>query len=510
MGPLSGLIVAPVVGVLSDRCTSSFGRRRPFMLGGVICCIIGMNIFANAKLLTLNNLFAARMLAIIAFGILDFSTNAIMFPSRALMSDLLPADQQHAVQSAAAVVASIAEICAGVYLTSWKNPVTHISRIFMVASVLLAISSIVSLVVCVEEPLKASTTIHADEQRHALVLGANPDDDDDDDEDENEDDDKMSNMERAKPRGTKPVVESTEVSQWVGMDADALVEGRRKAGGGDDDDDDADGETDGLTGRPGSGRRRDGQSDEDEETRGGYEKDEPDRSRRPEMVDIGLGVGGIGQVPVWRELLDTVRSTVEQFPRPLIKVGVVYGLAWLVWFASLPFYSQWLGTDVLKGDPHAQPGTAEAAAYQRGVSVFSVANVVKALLAMVFSAFYPTIIKWVGAIGERVVFGVSFAVFSVVLFVFASTSNVVVAACVIALGSVPFIVTQTIPIAIVVQRYPDNVGSNLGVMNLFCVVPQLLDTIYTGKVAKMAGEWVVLRVAAVWGMAAAVAAFVFL
>jgi solute carrier family 45, member 1/2/4 len=28
-GPISGVIVQPIVGVLSDRCTSRYGRRRP-------------------------------------------------------------------------------------------------------------------------------------------------------------------------------------------------------------------------------------------------------------------------------------------------------------------------------------------------------------------------------------------------------------------------------------------------------------------------------------------------
>lgn len=35
-GPLSGLIVQPVVGVLSDRCRSTLGRRRPFIIAGTI------------------------------------------------------------------------------------------------------------------------------------------------------------------------------------------------------------------------------------------------------------------------------------------------------------------------------------------------------------------------------------------------------------------------------------------------------------------------------------------
>lgn len=33
-GPLSGLVVAPVVGAFADRNTSRYGRRRPFMVVG--------------------------------------------------------------------------------------------------------------------------------------------------------------------------------------------------------------------------------------------------------------------------------------------------------------------------------------------------------------------------------------------------------------------------------------------------------------------------------------------
>ena len=33
-GPLSGLIMQPVVGILADNSKSKWGRRRPFMIGG--------------------------------------------------------------------------------------------------------------------------------------------------------------------------------------------------------------------------------------------------------------------------------------------------------------------------------------------------------------------------------------------------------------------------------------------------------------------------------------------
>ena len=33
-GPLSGLIMQPIIGMISDKSTSRYGRRRPFMVGG--------------------------------------------------------------------------------------------------------------------------------------------------------------------------------------------------------------------------------------------------------------------------------------------------------------------------------------------------------------------------------------------------------------------------------------------------------------------------------------------
>lgn len=35
-GPLSGLIMAPLVGAIADRSRSRWGRRRPFMIGGAL------------------------------------------------------------------------------------------------------------------------------------------------------------------------------------------------------------------------------------------------------------------------------------------------------------------------------------------------------------------------------------------------------------------------------------------------------------------------------------------
>ena len=42
-GPLSGLVMQPIIGMVSDKSTSRFGRRRPFMVAGtvaVMACLL--------------------------------------------------------------------------------------------------------------------------------------------------------------------------------------------------------------------------------------------------------------------------------------------------------------------------------------------------------------------------------------------------------------------------------------------------------------------------------------
>jgi solute carrier family 45 protein 1/2/4 len=44
-----GLIMQPLVGAFSDRCTSRFGRRRPFMIGGTVVVILGLLLIGWTK-----------------------------------------------------------------------------------------------------------------------------------------------------------------------------------------------------------------------------------------------------------------------------------------------------------------------------------------------------------------------------------------------------------------------------------------------------------------------------
>lgn len=39
-GPLSGLVMQPIIGMISDSSTSKYGRRRPFMAAGTVAVVV--------------------------------------------------------------------------------------------------------------------------------------------------------------------------------------------------------------------------------------------------------------------------------------------------------------------------------------------------------------------------------------------------------------------------------------------------------------------------------------
>ena len=47
LSPLIGFFFQPVLGILSDRCESRLGRRRPFILGLAITSLIGITFILN-------------------------------------------------------------------------------------------------------------------------------------------------------------------------------------------------------------------------------------------------------------------------------------------------------------------------------------------------------------------------------------------------------------------------------------------------------------------------------
>ena len=83
-GPVTGLLVQPLVGALSDRTTHRLGRRTPYFLAGALICSLGLLAMPFSPALW----FAAGLL-----WVLDAANNVTMEPYRAYVSDRLRAEQ---------------------------------------------------------------------------------------------------------------------------------------------------------------------------------------------------------------------------------------------------------------------------------------------------------------------------------------------------------------------------------------------------------------------------------
>lgn len=104
-GPFTGMVVQPIIGALSDKTTSPFGRRRPYLLGGALLSALALWALPNSE--TITNFISSSLhikfpaLAALAFAaimiwILDACVNIAQGPYRALVPDVVP-PQQHSI-----------------------------------------------------------------------------------------------------------------------------------------------------------------------------------------------------------------------------------------------------------------------------------------------------------------------------------------------------------------------------------------------------------------------------
>jgi maltose/moltooligosaccharide transporter len=84
-GPLTGLLIQPIVGAMSDRTWNKLGRRRPYFLVGAVIASICLILMPNSSAVWM----AAGLL-----WIMDASINITMEPFRAFVGDKLPEEQR--------------------------------------------------------------------------------------------------------------------------------------------------------------------------------------------------------------------------------------------------------------------------------------------------------------------------------------------------------------------------------------------------------------------------------
>ncbi|KAL6488535.1 hypothetical protein MHYP_G00022760 [Metynnis hypsauchen] len=100
LSPILGLILTPLIGSASDRCTLRWGRRRPFILALCVGVLIGVALFLNGSLVGLSvgdvpdNQPIGIVLTVLGVVVLDFCADASEGPIRAYLLDVADTEEQ--------------------------------------------------------------------------------------------------------------------------------------------------------------------------------------------------------------------------------------------------------------------------------------------------------------------------------------------------------------------------------------------------------------------------------
>jgi MFS family permease len=85
LGAIVALVFPPIIGAISDRLTSPYGRRHPFMVVGTLINVAGLLVLALA---------GNFILYVIAYLIVEFGNNMATAPYSALIPDQVPREQR--------------------------------------------------------------------------------------------------------------------------------------------------------------------------------------------------------------------------------------------------------------------------------------------------------------------------------------------------------------------------------------------------------------------------------
>lgn len=117
--PLMGLLVQPIVGMMSDRTWNRFGRRLPYLILGATIAVIVMCLLPNAGSFQFT-VASAILFGLIALMLLDTSINMAMQPFKMLVGDMVNEKQKglaYSIQSflcnSGSIVGYIFPICLG-------------------------------------------------------------------------------------------------------------------------------------------------------------------------------------------------------------------------------------------------------------------------------------------------------------------------------------------------------------------------------------------------------------
>ena len=148
-GLIIAMLIQPAAGLISDRSTSHFGRRRPFILVGALLDLI----FLAAIGLSWNYLSL-----LVAVLLIQFSSNISHGPLQGLIPDMVPEDQRGRASALKAIFELLPLVLVGFSIAPLVGA-GHIGWAIVATGVGLFITALVTILWVKEEPLKEKPDI---------------------------------------------------------------------------------------------------------------------------------------------------------------------------------------------------------------------------------------------------------------------------------------------------------------------------------------------------------------
>ncbi|KAL3511150.1 hypothetical protein ACH5RR_030551 [Cinchona calisaya] len=447
-GPITGLVVQPCVGIWSDKCTSKYGRRRPFIFVGSLMISLAVIIIGFSADIGFflgdteehcstykGTRTRAAIVFIIGFWMLDLANNTVQGPARALLADLAGPDQRNsanAIFCSWMAVGNILGFSSGAsgnwhrwfpFLLSRAccEACGNLKGAFLVAVVFLTLCTLISLYFAKEVPLAP--------KQPAGLSDAAP---------------LLDNPGQIVFDLSKSEVHNGNAVEIKSKNA-VLI---------------------------------------DDNVRNENQKIEED------AVEIFSDSPGA--------VLVNLLTSLRRLPPAMHSVLIVMALTWLSWFPFFLFDTDWMGREVYHGDPKGD--VSEVKAYDQGVREGAFGLLLNSVVLGISSFLIEPMCQRMGA---KIVWAISnFMVFACMAgtaiislvsvrrysggvqhVVRASGATKIASLVVFGLLGLPLAITYSVPFSVTAELTADAGGGQglaIGVLNLAIVIPQMVVSLGAG------------------------------